>query len=435
MKQHWARTLTLLVVVFVVLVGRGDLQGVCGSCIPDQAGSRSGLITYRFDSSLIGGQQSAYNDAAAQWTSTLSGSGIALGWSATGTVLVSLDYGVCPDWGEARFGQQNYIKICPDTYDEDVNHPGFLERTIAHEFGHIAGISHGTCSKADSVMTVVQPNQMTGAITTPGCADRDAVEQYFIPRRDVDNDGYSPDEFYQANQDCDDEINPVHPGANINCDYAAEYPDKDCDGLPDTYECGSPVILDVDGDGIQLTSRTGGVLFDLDSDGVREQLPWTAAHVDDAWLVFDRDGNGTIDDGTELFGSFSPQPASSEPNGFLALAMFDEQAAGGNGDGSITALDAVFSQLRLWQDRDHNGYSSAGELLALNESGVKSIDYDYQDIWRTDKYGNVFRYKARVARVRRSDVARWAYDVFLWASDNPIRQRNSSGDLPVGRPR
>jgi hypothetical protein len=89
-----------------------------------------------------------------------------------------------------------------------------------------------------------------------------------------------------------------------------------------------------------------GVSFDLRGAGRPEQLAWTSPNSDDAWLALDRNGNGLIDDGSELFGNYTLQPTSSDPNGFTALAVFDEPAAGGNQDSKIDINDSVFAKLR-----------------------------------------------------------------------------------------
>jgi hypothetical protein len=186
-------------------------------------------------------------------------------------------------------------------------------------------------------------------------------------------------------------------------------------------------VIDTDGKGFHFTSAASGVAFDIKGTGRPEQIAWTARGSSNAFLALDRDHNGTIDSGKELFGNFTQQPPSATPNGFLALADFDLPENGGNNDGIIDNRDSIFSQLVLWIDQNHDGISQPAELHKLPELGVYSLSLKYRESSRTDSFGNRFRYKAAVnpdPKDGESKDGRVAYDVFFVEARSAHSSRN-----------
>lgn len=213
-----------------------------------------------------------------------------------------------------------------------------------------------------------------------------------------------------------------------------------CDAEIPPCCCTSPILIDVAGDGFRLTSWADGVEFAPHPGFRRSDRAWTEANSDDAWLVLDRDGDGVINDGSELFGNATPQsqpPEGTLRNGFLALARYDDDR-----NGMIDARDAVFLDLRLWQDRDHDGISQPLELHALPELGVAGLSLIYVEAPEVDQHGNSFRYKAAVYGKPGSSVGMTAWDVWLVGAEpepvvggetaawgTPVSTRNSNSEL------
>jgi hypothetical protein len=131
----------------------------------------------------------------------------------------------------------------------------------------------------------------------------------------------------------------------------------------------SPLLFDLDGDGIEVTqlSARSTALFDLNADGIRTQMAW--AGPDDAFLALDRNGNGQIDSGRELFGDQTVlSNGKRATDGYAALADLDS-----NHDGLINAQDTRFGELRLWRDANQDGVGGSDEWQSLAQAGVTEI--------------------------------------------------------------
>ena len=259
-----------------------------------------------------------------------------------------------------------------------------LTDSLAHEFGHLLGLSdaqdpYGQC--LDHIMG----GRATGFTRTVQADDCQVADQQW-------------ETTYEAN--------PIDPYCDAYCQtYCVS---NMCQDHP------SPILIDLENDGIHLTGLDDPVWFDIDADGAPDLMSWTDRG--EGLLALDRNGNGSIDDGGELFGTATRLSDGTRAlNGYVALAELDSWIFSGNGDGHLDFNDAAFGSLRLWTDRNHDGISQPEELHTLAEASIQRIDLVYRRSRCTDRYGNEFRFLGRAWETGRNGVVRpiLTWDVFF----------------------
>ncbi|MBR5940108.1 MAG: hypothetical protein IKZ88_02525 [Neisseriaceae bacterium] len=149
--------------------------------------------------------------------------------------------------------------------------------------------------------------------------------------------------------------------------------DPDVPDRKPAEQASSPLVIDLNGDGVGSYKLKNGVYFDLDNNGFKEKTAW--AHYQDGLLALDLNGNGTIDNGAELFGNHTKlKDGTLATNGFDALAQYDD-----NGDGVINNKDKVWKNLLVWQDKVNDGVSQSDELTKIAKTGITEIQLEYKN--------------------------------------------------------
>lgn len=257
-----------------------------------------------------------------------------------------------------------------------------IDQLIAHEFGHFLGLANVTGSACPTCIM----QQVNGQVHTVHDCEANKASLQNKQQWETAPQGHPPPQP------------PVNNGS-------------------------SPIIINLDGDSFRsevdglLSSPDDPVTFDITADAAPELIAWTLRESNVGFLALDRNGNGSIDNGAELFGNHTSMAdgAPAQSSGYAALGSYDEVQAGGNHDGRIGPADAIWPRLRIWVDRDHDGISQPSELLTMWQAKILEFGTGFVTRREQDEFGNFFRYESFAVMIdgqgRRRIVPTW--DVFF----------------------
>ena len=195
--------------------------------------------------------------------------------------------------------------------------------------------------------------------------------------------------------------------------YQPKRDDDLAPSLTDAKNASSPIILDLNGDGIKTTGIASWRYFDHDQSGFAEMTAW--ADKNDGILALDLNGNGKIDDGREIFGNNTFLPDGTlAPHGYAALSQYDS-----NHDGKIDGHDEIWEKLRVWRDKNEDAKTGKNELHTLDELGIAAINLNAEEVSETDEAGNRVTHRATVTKTDGTTMA----SADVWFNVNTAQTR------------
>lgn len=374
-KKSALRTITALAITLLVAP---TIYPQCSSCAPGikQGYSPGDPLKFYLDPGLSQTEANAAANAVNAWNAWFEEYCLPPPYSIVGTAIGS---DVCieqdPTLDPGNPGTFNNATSTIDLNPQYSTAADLMNTVVLHEIGHAIGFSDvGSSCAYQSVMDGFLNSDTGPFMNGLGSADECALSTYNPPPPPP----------------------PPDPPSNCSADWVGG--------------C-SPIVIHFGRGYYRLTGTESAVLFDIAATGNPIRIGWTAPGADEAFLCLDRNHNGMIDSGAELFGNATPlKNGLRAGNGFIALAEYDD-----NGDGVIDARDPIWSHFLLWRDLNHDGASQPDELQPIVGSGVTAIGLDYRWTGRRDAFGNLFKYRSTVWMTNHGgkDTARPVYDIFF----------------------
>ncbi|KAA1193803.1 hypothetical protein [Photorhabdus heterorhabditis] len=274
----------------------------------------------------------------------------------------------------SKFG---HVFMTVTSYDKDTDRLGSI--TIGLSIGDSIWTPKDNLSFNDRIN---YPEASSLTIISGNYPHHQNVIRLYQTVKDYKEGKIAPPDYHLGAFNCIHFIKELTENAGINLSLGstpnnvAEY----IEHIANKYR--TPIVIDLNGDGVKTIAIDSGIKFDFEGNGDKTKTGWI--NENDGFLVLDRNNDGIINNGSELFGEETILSSGKKAkNGFEALLDLDS-----NKDGILDANDLLWSSLKIWQDKNRDAYTDQGELKSMEEVGIESINLNYKEMEYFDSEGN-----------------------------------------------